>query len=166
MFVFGVLCSCVRSSAGSQPSASSASIKTSDSSKHYPTTKEPRFWITTTLCPSNVSLPFSQKPCPGLAIMSNKEKHSSAPPQQPPPPAATVQPKQQPAQPFHPFQMVAGQTLNRLPKTTAITDDYEISTTVLGQGINGKVVQCTDRRTGSVYALKVGLKNTKSTKTK
>ena len=44
----------------------------------------------------------------------------------------------------------------RQPKTTPITDDYEISNTVLGLGINGKVVQCTNRKTGAKYALKVG----------
>lgn len=43
----------------------------------------------------------------------------------------------------------------RQPKTTPITDDFEISNTVLGLGINGKVVQCTNRRTGNLYALKV-----------
>ncbi len=43
----------------------------------------------------------------------------------------------------------------RLPKTTAITDDFEISNTVLGLGINGKVVKCSNRQTGQTYALKV-----------
>lgn len=43
----------------------------------------------------------------------------------------------------------------RLPKTTSIIDDYEISNHVLGLGINGKVVQCYDRKTREKYALKV-----------
>ncbi|XP_015187798.1 PREDICTED: MAP kinase-activated protein kinase 2 isoform X1 [Polistes dominula] len=43
----------------------------------------------------------------------------------------------------------------RLPKMTPITDDYEISNHVLGLGINGKVVQCFDRKTREKYALKV-----------
>ncbi|XP_031619893.1 MAP kinase-activated protein kinase 2 [Contarinia nasturtii] len=43
----------------------------------------------------------------------------------------------------------------RQPKTTPITDTYDISNTVLGLGINGKVVQCTSRATGQKYALKV-----------
>lgn len=43
----------------------------------------------------------------------------------------------------------------RLPKTTAITEDFEISNTVLGLGINGKVVKCSSRQTGQTYALKV-----------
>lgn len=41
------------------------------------------------------------------------------------------------------------------PRTSPITDDYEISNHVLGLGINGKVVQCYDRKTRHKYALKV-----------
>lgn len=44
---------------------------------------------------------------------------------------------------------------SRKPKTTSILDDYEISNTVLGLGINGKVVQCNSRKTKQKYALKV-----------
>lgn len=44
---------------------------------------------------------------------------------------------------------------DRLPKLTPITNDYEISNHVLGLGINGKVVQCYDRKTREKYALKV-----------
>lgn len=65
------------------------------------------------------------------------------------------------AAPFHPFQMIAPK-INRQPKQTPITDDFEISTTVLGQGINGKVVQCTNRKTGHLYALKVLNDNSKA----
>lgn len=43
----------------------------------------------------------------------------------------------------------------RQPKTAPITEHYEISNTVLGLGINGKVVQCTSRSTSQKYALKV-----------
>lgn len=43
----------------------------------------------------------------------------------------------------------------RQPKTAPITEDYEISNTVLGLGINGKVVECTSRTNGQKYALKV-----------
>ncbi|KAI4502570.1 hypothetical protein M0802_002482 [Mischocyttarus mexicanus] len=43
----------------------------------------------------------------------------------------------------------------RLPKMSLITDDYEISNHVLGLGINGKVVQCYDRKTREKYALKL-----------
>ncbi|KAL1124774.1 hypothetical protein AAG570_001395 [Ranatra chinensis] len=41
------------------------------------------------------------------------------------------------------------------PKTNLISDDYEISNTVLGLGINGKVLQCHNKDNGQVYALKV-----------
>lgn len=43
----------------------------------------------------------------------------------------------------------------RTPKSTPISDDYEISNTVLGLGINGKVVQCYSKATKEKYALKV-----------
>lgn len=42
-----------------------------------------------------------------------------------------------------------------VPKTTKITDEYEISNNVLGLGINGKVVQCTRKNDNTKYALKV-----------
>lgn len=51
---------------------------------------------------------------------------------------------------------------DRQPKTAPITDDYEISNTVLGLGINGKVVQCTNRSNGQKYALKVLHDNVKA----
>lgn len=41
------------------------------------------------------------------------------------------------------------------PKSTPITDDYEISNNVLGLGINGKVVECIRKANGIKYALKV-----------
>jgi rRNA maturation endonuclease Nob1 len=46
-------------------------------------------------------------------------------------------------------------TTVRSTKATPITDDYEISNTVLGLGINGKVVQCTNKNNHRKYALKV-----------
>lgn len=42
-----------------------------------------------------------------------------------------------------------------IPKTNSISDEYEISSDVLGLGINGQVVQCVDNKTGKRYALKV-----------
>lgn len=50
----------------------------------------------------------------------------------------------------------------RQPKTVPITDEYEISNTVLGLGINGKVVQCTNRNSGLKYALKILHDNAKA----
>ncbi|XP_045529204.1 MAP kinase-activated protein kinase 2 isoform X2 [Pieris brassicae] len=44
---------------------------------------------------------------------------------------------------------------SKTPKTTPITDDYDISSTVLGLGINGKVVECKEKKTGMRRALKV-----------
>lgn len=41
------------------------------------------------------------------------------------------------------------------PKQAPITQDYEITHTVLGLGINGKVVECYSKATKEKYALKV-----------
>lgn len=40
-------------------------------------------------------------------------------------------------------------------KRNAVTDDYKISSQVLGLGINGKVLECFNRKTGEKCALKV-----------
>lgn len=40
-------------------------------------------------------------------------------------------------------------------KRNAVTDDYKISTQVLGLGINGKVLECFNKKTGEKCALKV-----------
>lgn len=60
------------------------------------------------------------------------------------------------------MQSTASRDSTRQPKTTPITDTYEISNTVLGLGINGKVVQCTSRTNSQKYALKVLHDNTKA----
>lgn len=49
-----------------------------------------------------------------------------------------------------------------VPKTTKITDEYDISNHILGLGINGKVVQCTRKSDGTKYALKVLHDNNKA----
>lgn len=41
-------------------------------------------------------------------------------------------------------------------KKSAITDDYKVTSQVLGLGINGKVLEIFQRKTGDKYALKVG----------
>lgn len=41
-------------------------------------------------------------------------------------------------------------------KRNAVTEDYKISSKVLGLGINGKVLECFNKRTGEKCALKVG----------
>lgn len=40
-------------------------------------------------------------------------------------------------------------------KKSSITDVYAITGSVLGVGINGKVVECIEKKTGQKYALKV-----------
>lgn len=44
-------------------------------------------------------------------------------------------------------------------KRNAVTDDYKISSQVLGLGINGKVLECFNKKTGVKCALKVVKKN-------
>ncbi|XP_045386073.1 MAP kinase-activated protein kinase 3 isoform X3 [Lemur catta] len=43
----------------------------------------------------------------------------------------------------------------REPKKYAVTDDYQLSKQVLGLGVNGKVLECFQRRTGQKCALKL-----------
>lgn len=40
-------------------------------------------------------------------------------------------------------------------KRNAVTDDYKISSQVLGLGINGKVLECYNKKSGEKCALKV-----------
>lgn len=40
-------------------------------------------------------------------------------------------------------------------KTSLITNDYDVSQKVLGVGINGKVLECFERKSGKRFALKV-----------
>ena len=47
-------------------------------------------------------------------------------------------------------------------KTTTIFDDYNISGVTLGLGINGKVVECTSKKSGAKFALKVLKDNPKA----
>lgn len=43
------------------------------------------------------------------------------------------------------------------PKQIPVIQEYQITDTVLGLGINGKVVECFNKQTGMKYALKVKL---------
>ena len=47
-------------------------------------------------------------------------------------------------------------------KTTPLTEDYSISNNVVGLGINGKVVECTNKASGEKFALKVLKDNAKA----
>ncbi len=61
------------------------------------------------------------------------------------------------------FHCILGQPRSALETLkTPITEDYEISQTVLGLGINGKVVQVKSKADGQKYALKVLKDNVKS----
>lgn len=66
--------------------------------------------------------------------------------------------QQNPAGQFHSFH--ARPTLQI--KKNAITDDYKVTSQVLGLGINGKVLEIFQKKTGDKYALKVGHKSVQS----
>lgn len=63
-----------------------------------------------------------------------------------------------------PLKMMSNQLDQKLfeAKTHSITNDFEISNTVLGLGINGKVVECTNKKNQQKFALKVLHDNPKS----
>lgn len=70
-------------------------------------------------------------------------------PQNQPPFPNQQQQQQNPAQflQFHPKPMQI--------KKNAITDDYKVTSQVLGLGINGKVLEVVQKKTFTKYALKV-----------
>ncbi|MEQ2167797.1 hypothetical protein GOODEAATRI_007682, partial [Goodea atripinnis] len=79
------------------------------------------------------------------------------------PPAGNPNQQQQPAPPAEERKGAdPGSTHFPLPvypkldiKRNAVTDDYKISSQVLGLGINGKVLECFNKKTGEKCALKV-----------
>lgn len=75
----------------------------------------------------------------------------------PPPPPPPQQPPQQQQlaqqQQFPQFHLKSVFPI----KKNAITDDYRVTTQVLGLGINGKVLEILNRKTGDKFALKVSL---------
>lgn len=90
---------------------------------------------------------------------NEKEEPLRAPKAEPEPDSPTDVPKlQQPAAPAADGE-AAHFPLPVYPKLeikrNAVTDDYKISTQVLGLGINGKVLQCYSKKTGEKCALKV-----------
>lgn len=68
--------------------------------------------------------------------------------------------QQQPAQPGQQANIPVGGAVRF--KTTALTNYYEITETVLGLGINGKVLECYSKADGKKYALKVSIVGGKS----
>lgn len=89
---------------------------------------------------------------------NEKEEPLRAPKAEPEPDSPTDDQKRQPADPT-----ADGESTHfPLPvypkleiKRNAVTDDYKISSQVLGLGINGKVMQCFNKKTGEKCALKV-----------
>lgn len=98
---------------------------------------------------------------------NGKETPPQAPKAEAEPDSPADDPKQEPqppppAPPGAPAAADSGSALFALPgypkleiKRNAVTDDYKISTQVLGLGINGKVLQCFSKKTGEKCALKV-----------
>lgn len=82
---------------------------------------------------------FSQ---PGLNMLSNAHN-------QPLFPSSAGQ--QNPSGQFLPFHARPSLQI----KKNAITDDYKVTSQVLGLGINGKVLEVFQKKTGDKYALKV-----------
>lgn len=81
-------------------------------------------------------------------------------PNPPPPPPPLPPPQTQPQsqtqtqpqqQQFPQFHVKSGLQI----KKNAITDDYKVTTQVLGLGINGKVLEIFNKKTGDKFALKV-----------
>lgn len=88
---------------------------------------------------------------------NGKEKAS-----QPPNAAATEAESDSPAEPPGADNKDAESTHFPMPaypkldiKRNAVTDDYKVSSQVLGLGINGKVLECFNKKTGEKCALKV-----------
>lgn len=73
----------------------------------------------------------------------------SPPPPQPPPPPPPAAPPHGPPPP--PFPGKGGLQIRK----NAITDDYKVTTQVLGLGINGKVLEIFSKKSGEKFALKV-----------
>lgn len=94
---------------------------------------------------------------------NEKEKPLQAPKAEPEQDSPDDDPKKQPAPPAAEGNDADGGSVHfPLPvhpkldiKRHAVTDDYKISTQVLGLGINGKVLQCFNKKTGEKCALKV-----------
>ncbi|XP_074165109.1 MAP kinase-activated protein kinase 2 [Sminthopsis crassicaudata] len=73
------------------------------------------------------------------------------PPPPPPPPPQQPPPALQPPQQFPQFYVKSSLQI----KKNAITDNYKVTSQVLGLGINGKVLQIFNKKTGEKFALKM-----------
>lgn len=64
--------------------------------------------------------------------------------------------QQQQQQQQNPAQLMLGKASLQIKKN-AITDDYKVTSQVLGLGINGRVLEIFHKRSGEKYALKVSI---------
>lgn len=92
--------------------------------------------------------PASARESPGTMLSGSPGQTPPAPFPSPPPPAPA-----QPPPPFPQFHVKSGLQIRK----NAITDDYKVTSQVLGLGINGKVLRIFDKRTQQKFALKVSL---------
>ncbi len=67
-------------------------------------------------------------------------------------------PNQQQQQQQNAAQILTGKVSLQIKKN-AITDDYKVTSQVLGLGINGRVLEIFHKRSGEKYALKVKLRH-------
>ncbi len=74
------------------------------------------------------------------------------------PPKFPNQQQQQQQQQQNPAQFTLGKASLQIKKN-AITDDYKVTSQVLGLGINGRVLEIFHKRSGEKYALKVKLRH-------
>ena len=95
---------------------------------------------------------------------NGKEQPLQAPKAEPEPDSPAGEPQQQQQRPDLFAEKDADTETTHFPmpvypkleiKRNAVTDDYKISTQVLGLGINGKVLECFSKKTGEKCALKV-----------
>lgn len=86
--------------------------------------------------------------------MSNQQQQQQLPPAFP-----TQQQQQQPNLNSAPFPQCLVKTFNSplQVKRNVITDDYSVTSQVLGMGINGRVLEIFHKESGEKYALKVNM---------
>lgn len=87
------------------------------------------------------------------SVNSSQQQGLPAPPEPEPGPEPGPEPQTEPQTEPQYFPMPVYPKLEI--KRNAVTDDYKISSQVLGLGINGKVLECFNKKTGEKCALKV-----------
>lgn len=99
----------------------------------------------------NYILPIAENTTSSKLNNNNNSNNSNKKPPQVPKINTTVN-RNNNIQEFYPHR---GSVMALRPKTNPIYDDYIISKQVLGLGISGKVISCTNKQTKIKYALKV-----------